>query len=808
MPDNVALLEKNNDLLNGSSAESQEDCGCSFKKAPTQETVSNPQNVQSILNLGGNDTLESSVTQDPLNANTGNEFLPSSTANIRRSLSEVGDGRAFRLSESGDLFTATPDQSGQYIQGILGLGGNDTLQGSIAEDFLNGNAGNDFISGRAGDDLLYGGAGADTIAGDEGDDVISGGEDNDLLRGGAGIDAFNGNQGEDTLFGGEDNDVLRGGRGNDLLNGEAGNDLLIGDFGIDTLTGGSGNDTFVLRSNTGTSVVSEADILTDFNKSEDFIAIDLDLTEADLLLQPTVANNRSSTIIRVAGTNSVLGVVQGAAPDDLRGRFVNLDANPALPEETVTYEAPVVRSTGSNTYDFILNGSDGSQYVVNIKRSSDEISARELRYQPGPQSSMPAHTLNMSADGKRMEAQVQGSTSKSIFDRQDDGSIVAKRKNGAGSEETIATVVGPSDPAIPTTPTTPATPKPNNLCEDFEKNCEFTKNNNVSDNLALGGLFAVGVGAVAAPATLGTSAVIGASVGGALEIASAGVKVFDTVCLVLNGNDGDIAEEAFGLIPFGKLLAKGSALGNAARPLQAGALKVTRKAINFVRERSELAANVVKTYGKIAADDLFGQVGNTAKDIAYNFNSKLYDKVANTVGFSKGDGMKTLRKSLGLGFCDEPATTPVTPPPTVTPPTTPSTPFLKIEVKPSAIPYQETGNLNVKYSNPDNDSKNIEISGSGREGILNPTFLIPEDKKGQGEFNFTLTNIGTELGGQGSASLDNFLDVTIGTGGGGQLFDTVNYRQQSFDLLAAPGPNVDFLPNVYSVSSVEGLTLL
>ena len=265
MPDNVALLEKNNDLLNGSSAESQEDCGCSFKKAPTQETVSNPQNVQSILNLGGNDTLESSVTQDPLNANTGNEFLPSSTANIRRSLSEVGDGRAFRLSESGDLFTATPDQSGQYIQGILGLGGNDTLQGSIAEDFLNGNAGNDFISGRAGDDLLYGGAGADTIAGDEGDDVISGGEDNDLLRGGAGIDAFNGNQGEDTLFGGEDNDVLRGGRGNDLLNGEAGNDLLIGDFGIDTLTGGSGNDTFVLRSNTGTSVVSEADILTDFN---------------------------------------------------------------------------------------------------------------------------------------------------------------------------------------------------------------------------------------------------------------------------------------------------------------------------------------------------------------------------------------------------------------------------------------------------------------------------------------------------------------------------------------------------------------
>jgi len=526
--------------------------------------------------------------EDFLNGNTGNDFISGGAGGDgSRSSSQVSDGRAFRLSESGDLFTATPDQSGQYIQGILGLGGNDTLEGSVAQDFLNGNAGNDFISGRAGDDLLSGGVGADTIAGDEGDDVISGGEGNDLLRGGAGIDALKGNQGEDTLFGNEDNDILQGGRGNDLLDGGAGNDLLIGDFGIDTLTGGSGNDTFVLRSNTATSVVSEADILTDFNKSEDFIGIDLDLSETDLLLQPTVANNRSSTIIRVAATNSVLGVVQGAAPDDLGGRFVNLDANPALPEETVTYEAPVVRSTGPNTYDFILNGSDGSQYVVNIKRSSDEISARELRYRPGTQSSMPAHTLTMSADGKRIEAQAQGSTSKSILERQDDGSIVAKRKNGAGSEETIATVVGPSDPSIPTTPTTPAAPTSITPCELFKGLCDLSKKNNVSDNLALGGLISIGTGVVAAPLTGGGSVVIGATVGGALEIASAGVKVFDTVCLVLNGNDGDIAKEAFGLIPFGKLLAKGSALGNAVRPLQLGALKVTRQAIKFVTERSE-----------------------------------------------------------------------------------------------------------------------------------------------------------------------------------------------------------------------------
>ncbi|MEG3834990.1 calcium-binding protein [Microcoleus sp. MON2_D6] len=796
MPDNLALLDKNDDILNGSSAKNQADCGCGSKKATTQETVSNAQNIQNIFSLGSNDTLESSIAPDFLNGNTGKDFISGSVdGDIGRSASQVSDGRAFRLSESGDLFTATPDLSGQYIQGILGLGGNDTLEGSAAQDFLNGNAGNDFISGRAGDDLLSGGVGADTIAGDEGDDAISGSEGNDILRGGTGVDALNGNQGDDTLFGDEGNDVLRGGLGNDLLNGETGNDLLIGDFGIDTLTGGSGNDAFVLRSNTATSVVSEADILTDFNKSEDFIGIDLDLTEADLVLQPTVANNRSSTIIRVAATNSVLGVVQGAAPDDLRGRFVNLDANPALPGETVTYEAPVVRSTGPNTYDFILNGSDGSQYVVNIKRSSDEISARELRYQPGPQSSMPAHTLTMSADGKRIESQIQGSTSKSIFDRQDDGSIILKQQDASGREETIDTVVNPSGTPnqIPTTPTTTSNQK--TPCERGEEFCNILEKNDVSDRLALAATISTGVGFAIAPVSLGASALIGGSVGGVLGALALGVKVLDLACVALYGEDKDLAEAVYGQIPFNKLLKPLNAL----RPLQAGALKVTRQAVRSAIN-STVGRRITQKIGEGYVNELFGKVEDFAKDTAYNFTSGLYNNVANITGAKSGEIMKTFRKNLGLDFCDEPSTTPVTPPPT------PSTPFLKIEVKPSAIPYQGTANLNVKYSNPDNNSRNIDITGAAQKGLGLNSFLIPEDKKGQGEFNFILTNIGTELGGPGSASREDLLEVSIGNGAGGELFDTVNYRPQSFDLLGASGPNVDFLPNVYTVSSVEGLT--
>jgi hypothetical protein len=261
--------------------------------------------------------------------------------------------------------------------------------------------------------------------------------------------------------------------------------------------------------------------------------------------------------------------------------------------------------------------------------------------------------------------------------------------------------------------------------------------------------------------------------------------------------------------------------------LAAGAAEVVAISLKVVKYSCILLTGSDMELGLSAISDLFGltvkRSGYLEKAVQKDYkpiNEIIYSAAMLIDSFqkkeptdSKEDLLPQFRKwlakkypSIPFDLCDKPATTPVTPPPTVTPPTTPSTPFLKIEVKPSAIPYQGTGNLNVKYSNPDNNSKNIEISGSGRKGILNPTFLIPEDKKGQGEFNFTLTNIGTELGGQGSASLDNFLDVTIGTGGGGQLFDTVNYRQQSFDLLAAPNGVDNILPNVYTVSSLDGLT--
>lgn len=191
----------------------------------------------------------------------------------------------------------------------------------------------------------------------------------------------------------------------------------------------------------------------------------------------------------------------------------------------------------------------------------------------------------------------------------------------------------------------------------------------------------------------------------------------------------------------------------------------------------------------------FIKIGDSVQNLFSGINKFFFD--------GKGELSSNLRKELGINACDPQSPT-VPPPPSTNPsPPPPSTASLKIKIEPSAIPYLGTANLNVKYSNPANDSRIVEITGTGQKGLGSTSFLIPEDKKGQGEFNFTLTNRGRELGGPGIASLDNFLDVGIGNGRGGGLFAS-DYKQLSFDLLGSPNP-LDFLPNVYTLTSVEGL---
>jgi len=102
---------------------------------------------------------------------------------------DAGDVASLYLAT---LATAGADAIGGSWAGerVIGLGGNDTLNGHDGDDTLDGGDGADWLSGDYGKDLLLGGADADTLLGQHGNDVLDGGAGDDLMRGGGGDDTY------------------------------------------------------------------------------------------------------------------------------------------------------------------------------------------------------------------------------------------------------------------------------------------------------------------------------------------------------------------------------------------------------------------------------------------------------------------------------------------------------------------------------------------------------------------------------------------------------------------------------------------
>ena len=199
---------------------------------------------------GAGDDLVTNVdyldtTNDPVLIDGGSgmntlEFAPDSANGVtytNTTFSMIrGTEKADNIDSSGFVPFKVDKDGKPTNEGVTveGLGGNDTLIGSVGHDTLDGGSGNDTLSGLDGDDTLNGGDGKDTLKGGSGKDSLSGGSGDDSLDGG---------DGDDTLNGGSDNDRLDGGAGKDKLFGEGGNDTLIGGPGDDTIDGGDGTDT-------------------------------------------------------------------------------------------------------------------------------------------------------------------------------------------------------------------------------------------------------------------------------------------------------------------------------------------------------------------------------------------------------------------------------------------------------------------------------------------------------------------------------------------------------------------------------------
>lgn len=237
--------------------------------------ISGANRVESIQ-FSDTTTIDLDTFSVPISGTSGNDSM-------------VGNDYSFLLSDK-----------------LLGLDGNDTLDGGLGDDFLYGGdgddvylvgSGNDTISDTSGSDKIVFAAGLDLedmdvftdsngslrvsfngttlvtiqnqylsgsgievfefndkstfdpftlpVYGNSENNIIYGPDwvSDDTIYGGAGDDRIYGLDGDDTLNGEEDDDIIFGGSGTDILQGGAGDDLLSGDNDADTLYGGDGDDT-------------------------------------------------------------------------------------------------------------------------------------------------------------------------------------------------------------------------------------------------------------------------------------------------------------------------------------------------------------------------------------------------------------------------------------------------------------------------------------------------------------------------------------------------------------------------------------
>jgi uncharacterized delta-60 repeat protein len=212
----------------------------------------------------------------------------------------ITDGEV-RLSPTVDnvttMWVGTPTAEGGFIQielegaytpssfsvfnGTFGAGLSYVVTGAIVggfgNDTLDGTDANDLIYGLNGSDTLRGGLGNDSLSGDESDDRLAGDAGNDTLNGGAGIDiaeygywgstaavtftagfdtfrdanvVSDRTGGTDTLIDIEELHVF-GGSGADYFEGGNERDFFEGNGGNDTLSGGAGSDTFAWQPDLG-----------------------------------------------------------------------------------------------------------------------------------------------------------------------------------------------------------------------------------------------------------------------------------------------------------------------------------------------------------------------------------------------------------------------------------------------------------------------------------------------------------------------------------------------------------------------------
>jgi hypothetical protein len=116
-------------------------------------------------------------------------------------------------------------------------------------------------------------------------------------------------------------------------------------------------------------------------------------------------------------------------------------------------------------------------------------------------------------------------------------------------------------------------------------------------------------------------------------------------------------------------------------------------------------------------------------------------------------GLATIRKALGIDICGK------------------ETDAYSATLSSQDIPYQQSVQLKVKFSNSKNNTGRIQITGSGLRSIHPYPYNLPESMRKQGEISATISNLGYRMdNGQCNSAMGSFLAVTVISTSGEQLF--------------------------------------
>lgn len=254
---------------------------------------------------------------------------------------DPSESRRLIGNNTSEFVTLSIADATNFPVGVWMLAGNDTVNGSTANDLVYGNEGEEVISGGLGNDSLLGGKGKDLLNGGEGNDSLSGGQDADALIGSAG---------NDILLGGRGNDWLFSGSGNDTLVGGLGRDLLIGFDDSNTSIKIGGSNLYVVQAEPGVTDVNNADAIAAFRVGLDRIGLAGGLTVSDVdlqyvtnvalffdfelpeivkdfappgVLEPRFAQSQG-TLIKVKNSGDIVGFVENVRVADLQSSIISV----------------------------------------------------------------------------------------------------------------------------------------------------------------------------------------------------------------------------------------------------------------------------------------------------------------------------------------------------------------------------------------------------------------------------------------------------------------------------------------------------